>query len=266
MLSIFAIYALLGSFAGILAGLLGVGGGIIIVPMLVATFTYQQFPQELIMHLALGTSLASILFTSLSSAYSHHKRGGVNWQIVKHITVGIILGTYAGSFIAAQIPAKYLQMFFSAFLFYVAFQMIFNKQPKLTRELPNIIGMNIVGSIIGLISSLVGIGGGTLSVPFMVWHNVEMRKAIGTSSAIGIPIAFSGCFGYFMNGLSVPNLPEYSLGFIFLPALLGMVIFSMMTAPFGAKLAHTLPVVRIKKIFAVLLFIVGVNMLISTFN
>lgn len=261
MLSMIGIYAFLGAFAGVLAGLLGVGGGIIIVPMLVAAFTFQGFPFELIMHIALGTSLASIMFTSLSSAYSHHRRGGVDWTIVKHITLGIIVGTYCGSFLAAKIPTQYLQIFFSLFLFYVSFQMIFNKTPKLTRELPKVIGMNIVGIGIGIISSLVGIGGGTVSVPFMVWHNVEMRRAIGTSSAIGIPIAVAGCVGYLVNGLSVENLPEYSLGYIFLPALFGMVFFSMLLAPFGAKLAHTLPVSRIKKIFAILLFIVGANML-----
>lgn len=263
MLSMIALYVCLGAFAGILAGLLGVGGGIVIVPMLVIAYTAQGFSPDLIMHLALGTSLASIMFTSISSAYSHHKRGGVDWHIIKCITFGIIIGTYGGSFVAAKIPRQYLQIFFSVFLFYVAFQMIFNKQPKLTRKMPGVVAVNGVGIIIGTISSLVGIGGGTLSVPFMVWHNVEMRKAIGTSSAIGIPIAFSGCLGYVINGLSVANLPEYCLGYVFLPALACIVLCSMFTAPYGAKLAHTLPVPRIKKIFAVLLLIVGTNMLFS---
>ncbi len=263
MLLAIGMYAILGIIAGILAGMLGVGGGIIIVPLLVIGFSYQGFSPDVIMHMAIGTSLASIMFTSLSSAYSHHARKGVDWNIVKYITPSIILGTYCGSFFASKIPANYLQIVFSLFLFYVSLQMIFDKKPKSTREMPGILGMNIVGIAIGGISSLVGIGGGTVSVPFMLWHNVEVRRAIGTSSAIGIPIAVAGCAGYLINGLSVQNLPEYSIGFIFLPALVGIVICSIFSAPLGAKLVYILPVTRIKKFFAILLFIVGTNMLFT---
>lgn len=263
MITTIAIYAALGAVAGLLAGMLGVGGGIIIVPMLVIGFTYQGLPPDLIMHMALGTSMASIMFTSVSSALSHHRRNAVNWNIVKSISLGIILGTYFGSFIASKISAQYLQFFFAVFLFYVATQMLMGKPPKASRTMPGFAGMSIVGLIIGVLSSLVGIGGGTVSVPFMVWHNVAMRNAIGTSAAIGIPIAIAGSLGYFINGLGVASLPEYSAGFIFLPALGGIVLLSILTAPYGARLAHTLPVARIKKCFAALLLIVGTKMLIG---
>lgn len=261
MITFFMMYVLFGAFAGILAGLLGIGGGIVLVPLLVVAFQIQGFSPEITMHMALGTSLASIIFTSFSSARSHHKRGGVEWSIVKQITFGILLGTYFGSYVAAFISAAYLQVFFALFLFYVTSQMIFGKPPKASRRIPNIFLVNVVGVFIGFVSSLVGIGGGTLSVPFMLWHNLDIRRAIGTSAAIGMPIAIAGATGYYINGLSVPSLPEYSAGFIYLPALLGIVLCSMLTAPIGVRLAHTLPVSKIKKSFAILLFLVGIRML-----
>ncbi len=264
LLSIFS-YCVLGIFAGVLAGMLGVGGGLVIVPMLVIAFTLQGFPPENIMHLALGTSLASIIFTAIVSSLSHHKRKGVDWDIVKKICLGILIGTYIGSFIASEISAQILKLFFAVFLFYVTYQMLFGKAPKASRTIPKFFGLSIAGLGIGFISSLVGIGGGTLSVPFMVWHNVEMKKAIGTSSAIGFPIAISGALGYFINGLSVVGLPEYSAGYIYLPALISIVIFSMLSAPLGVRLTHALPVAKIKKCFAVLLVIVAIKMLFDSF-
>ncbi len=263
MLTYFLLYGLFGAFAGILAGLLGIGGGLIIVPILTFMFNLQNFPQEHIMHLALGTSLASIIFTSCSSAYSHHKHGAVNWDIVKKISLGIIIGTYCGSYLASKIPAHVLQIIFSCFIFYVSSQMFFGKKNLGTKEMPKTFGLSITGLIIGSISSLVGIGGGTLSVPFMLWHSVEMRKAIATSAAIGIPIAVSGCIGYLINGFSATNLPQYAYGYIYVPALIGLVLCSMLTAPIGAHFTHTLPVAKIKKFFACLLIIVGIRMLYS---
>ncbi len=264
MLIYMALYAFFGLIAGMLAGLLGIGGGLVIVPILVYMFNLQGFPAEHIMHMALGTSLASIMFTSVSSAMSHHRHGAVNWDIVKKVTAGIILGTWLGSFVAAKIPTHVLQLIFSCFIFYVASQMILSTKKTLgSKPLPKTLGMNAAGLGIGLISSLVGIGGGTISVPFMLYHSVEMRKAIATSAAIGMPIAISGCIGYFFNGFSARNLPEYSFGFIYLPALIAIVLCSTLVAPLGAHLAHTLPVPKIKKLFAMLLLFVGVRMLLT---
>lgn len=263
MLTILLLYCVAGAFVGVLAGLLGVGGGTVIVPMLVFSFSWQGIPPELAMHMALGTSMGSIVFTSLSSMRAHARRGGVDWGVLKRITPGILVGTYGGSFVAAQIPTRYLQMFFVAFLAYVVVQMLWGKKPKPSRHLPGFAGLSLVGGGIGLVSSLVGIGGGSLSVPFMLWNNVEIRKAIGTSAAIGFPIAVAGCLGYVVNGHGTADLPPWSFGFLYLPALAGIVAVSVLTVPFGVRLAHTLPVDKLKKCFAVLLIVVGTKMLFN---
>jgi len=257
------LYLATGVFAGFLAGLLGVGGGLVIVPVLVFIFAAQHFPPEQIMHLALGTSLASIMFTSISSLRTHHAHGAVNWVVVRGITPGIIAGTLAGTMLAAQLSTVFLKVFFVVFLYYVATQMMLNIKPKPSRELPGAVGMFGAGGVIGAVSSLVGIGGGTLSVPFMTWCNIKLHQAIGTSAAIGFPIAVAGAVGYTANGWGHDALPTYSLGFVYLPALMGLVVASVLTAPFGARLAHRLPVAKLKKFFALLLFVLGTRMLVS---
>lgn len=261
MTAIMLLYGGLGAVAGILAGLLGVGGGIVIVPMLIFAFGWQGIAPEHLMHLALGTSMASIAFTSISSSLSHHRRGFVDWAIVKQITLGIVIGTYGGSQVASFLPASFLKGFFVVFLLYVASQMLLDKKPQPTRRLPGTVGMCLVGGVIGAVSSLVGIGGGTLSVPFMVWHNVPMLRAVGTSAAIGFPIAVAGGCGYIVSGYGLEGLPPYSLGFVYLPALFGIMVVSMLTAPLGVRLAHALPVKNLKRVFACLLLLVAFRML-----
>jgi len=263
MTAILLMYILVGAIAGVLAGLLGIGGGLVIVPMLVFCFVRQGVPEAMIMHLALGTSLASIMFTAVSSFRAHHKRGAVHWDVVRKIVIGIFTGTFIGSYIAAQLSTRFLKGFFVVFLYYVAVQMLSGKKPKPTRQIPGRTAMFGVGNVIGVVSSLVGIGGGTLSVPFMIWCNMPVHHAIGTSAAIGFPIAIAGTIGYIVNGWSITGLPEYSLGYIYLPALVGIVVTSVLTAPLGVRLAHSLPVNRLKRVFAVLLLVVGTRMLIS---
>ncbi len=258
------LYVALGAFAGVLAGLLGVGGGLVIVPVLTFIFTAQHMPEAHILHLALGTSFASIMFTSVSSLRAHHRRGAVEWTVVRRISAGILVGTFAGSWVASQLSTRFLKGFFVVFLYYVAMQMLLNIKPKPHRQLPGLAAMSGVGGVIGGVSSLVGIGGGTMTVPFLVWCNVAIQRAIGTSSAVGFPIALAGAAGYLVNGLSA-ELPQYSLGFVYLPALAGISATSMMTAPLGAKLAHTLPIDLLKKIFALLLVVMGTKMLLSLF-
>jgi uncharacterized membrane protein YfcA len=265
MLTIMLVYLGLGAVAGILAGLLGVGGGLIIVPMVVFTLTWQGAPSLHLMHLALGTSLASIIFTSLSSAWAHHQRGAVHWDVVRRIVLGILMGTFLGSCLASRLSTDLLKGVFVVFLFYMGFQMLTNKKPKPTRRLPGKLGMFGVVNGIGVVSSLVGIGGGSLSVPFMVWCNLPVHDAIGTSAAIGFPIAIAGAVGYIVNGLNASDLPAYCLGYIYLPALAGIVAASVCTAPLGARLAHSLPVDRLKRVFALLLFVMGAKMLIGLF-
>lgn len=264
-MTLFLTYIALGSVAGLLAGLLGIGGGLVIVPMLTFMFTAQGMPHAHILHMALGTSLASIVFTSVSSMRSHHKHDAVLWPVVFRITPGIIAGTLFGAWVASRLSTNLLKGIFSIFLFYVATQMLIGIKPKASRDVPETLGIFGAGSTIGIFSSLVGIGGGTLSVPFLVWCNTIMHKAIGTSAAIGFPIAVAGASGYILNGLAATGLPENTLGFIHLTALSGIVIASVCTAPLGAKFAHSLPVDKLKKIFAMLLYLLGARMFWTLF-
>jgi uncharacterized membrane protein YfcA len=243
-------YVALGAVAGFFAGLLGVGGGAIMVPVLALMFAAQGFPDTHLMHLALGTSMAAIVFTSISSLRAHHAHGAVRWPLVKTIAPGILVGTFLGAQLASLIPTRPLAIFFTVFMSYVAFQMLANIKPKPSRQLPGSAGMFGVGSSIGAISALVAIGGGSLSVPFMTWCNVKMHDAIGTSAAIGLPIAVAGTLGYLVGGWGASDLPAWSFGYVYLPALAACVVTSMLTAPIGAKAAHRLPVATLKKIFA----------------
>lgn len=263
MYPIILLYSAVGAVAGVLAGLLGIGGGLVIVPMLVFCFTWQGVPNELMMHLALGTSMASIMFTAVSSFWAHHKRGAVHWLVVRRIVLGIFVGTFLGTCVAARLSTGFLKGFFVVFLYYVAVQMLTGKKPKASRQLPGNVGMFGVGNVIGIVSSLVGIGGGTLSVPFMLWCNMTVHQAIGTSAAIGFPIAIAGTVGYVFNGWGAADLPQYSIGYVYLPALIGLVCTSILTAPLGVRLAHSLPVGRLKRVFAFLLLIVATRMLWS---
>ena len=243
-------YVALGAVAGFFAGLLGVGGGAIMVPVLALMFVAQGFPQEHLMHLALGTSMAAIVFTSVSSLRAHHQHGAVKWSVVRTIAPGILVGTFAGAQLASAMPTKPLAIFFVVFMSYVSFQMLANIKPKPSRQLPGSLGMFGVGSGIGALSALVAIGGGSLTVPFLTWCNVKMHDAIGTSAAVGFPIAVAGTLGYMVGGVAGNDLPAGSFGYIYLPALAACVAASMLTAPFGAKAAHKLPVATLKKIFA----------------
>jgi uncharacterized membrane protein YfcA len=254
-------YLALGAVAGFFAGLLGVGGGAIMVPVLALMFSAQGFPEGHLMHLALGTSMAAIVFTSISSLRAHHKHGAVIWPIVRTIAPGIVVGTLLGAQVASRVPTRPLAIFFAVFIGYVAIQMILNVKPKPSRELPGVGGMFAVGAGIGGISAMVAIGGGSLSVPFMTWCNVKMHNAIGTSAAIGLPIALAGTVGYLISGYGATGLPEGAFGFIHLPALMACVVPSMLVAPFGAKVAHSLPVATIKKAFAGVLILLLAKML-----
>jgi uncharacterized membrane protein YfcA len=230
------------------------------VPVLVVLFAQQGFEPAWHMHLALGTSLAVIVLTSISSLRAHHAHGAVRWQTVRRIAPGIVLGTLLGALAARHFSDLGLRLFFVAFLFYAATQMWLDLKPRAHRELPDWLGMTVAGAVIGAVSSWVGIGGGTLSVPFQLWCNVKLHDAIGTSAAIGFPIAVAGAVGYALVGLGIPGLPAWSVGFVYLPALAGIAVASWMTAPLGARLAHRLPVKRLKRIFALLLYVLALRM------
>lgn len=261
MLTIIITYLAFGAFAGILAGLLGIGGGLVIVPIVSLTLLRGGVSPEHIQHLALGTSFSTIFFTSISSFMAHNRKGGVLWPVVFRLTPGIVLGVILGSYIAAMLNTLYLQIFFVCFLAYVSLQMILNVKPKSCRDLPSPTGIALTGGVIGVVSSLVGIGGGTITVPFLTWCNVPMHKSVGTSAAVGMPIALTGMISFIVSGCNVAGLPAYSLGYVYLPATLGIAAASMLTAPLGTALSHRLPVHILKKVFAGMLLIVGARMI-----
>ncbi|MDP2248306.1 MAG: sulfite exporter TauE/SafE family protein [Nitrosomonadales bacterium] len=254
-------YLLAGAIAGLLSGLFGVGGGLIIVPILSLVFTGLAFPEQHVMHMALGTSLATILFTSVSSARAHHSHANIIWSLVSKITPGIVLGALLGTVLAASLETGWLRMIFALFVFAIATQLILNLTPNPKRGLPGLFGTSVAGVIIGIISSLVGIGGGSLSVPFLIYCNISIKKSIGTSAAIGLPIALAGTAGFIFNGLHATQLPSYSIGYIFIPAVFCIASVSWIFAPLGAKLAQHLPAMTLKRAFAVLLYLIGLKML-----
>jgi uncharacterized protein len=260
-----AAYLALGALVGLVAGLLGVGGGGIMVPLLTTAFAAQNFPREHVVHLALGTSMAAIVLTSASSLRAHHAHGAVKWGVVRRITPGILLGTFGGTFLASKIPSAPLAIFFASFMAYVSLQMALNVKAKPSRELPGKVGTAIVGAGIGLVSALVAIGGGSLSVPFLTWCNVTMQKAVGTSAAIGLPISLAGAAGYLINGWGVAGLPSGTVGYVYVPALLAISAVSAFTAPIGANFAHRLPVTTLKKIFSLVLLLLSAKMLHTLF-
>jgi len=259
-------YLFLGTVVGFFAGLLGIGGGLIMVPVLSFIFSAQNFPPDRILHLALGTSMAAIIFTSISSLYIHHVHGAVNWHIVKYIAPGTIVGTLSGATLVSILSSRFLSITFIVFIYYAATQILLNNIPKPSRQLPGKVGMFTVGSFIGGVSSLVAIGGGLLTVPFLSTCNIRLQHAIGTSAAVGFPIAITGAIGYIANGIVQSQvLPEYSLGYVYLPALGGVVLASTLTASLGARTTHIMQTTILRKIFVVLLYLLGTKMLIGLF-
>jgi len=254
-------YLAIGLAVGFLAGLLGIGGGMVMVPMLVLVFTAKGFPPQHMMHLALATALATIVFTSITSVRAHHRHGGVDWTVARAMAPGIVAGALATALVAGLIPNRPLAIFFTGFMFYAAAQMFVEIKPRAARQLPGRAGLFAAGAGIGAISSVLAAGGAFLSIPFLAWCNLPLKRAIGTAAANGFPIAVAGTVGYVLQGSRVPDLPQWSLGYVYLPALALIVAASMPMAPLGARLAHRLPVKRLRVVFALMLFALGLRML-----
>lgn len=254
---------LTGAFTGFCAGLFGIGGGGIMVPLLAFCFSYSGLPQDQLMHFALGTSMAAIIPTAMASIFTHHKHGAVLWSVVVKFVPGVLIGTFVGSLIAAHLSNHFLAIFFAIFMAIVAWKMWSNVLPKPSRQLPGSGLLAITGAGIGGISALVAIGGGTMTVPFLLWCNVTLRQAIATSAAVGLPIAITGTLGYASHWDQ--SLSGISIGYLVWPAVLALACGSVITAPIGAKLAHKLPTEKLKKFFAIFLLLLSVQMLVKIF-
>ncbi|SNS98583.1 Uncharacterized membrane protein YfcA [Noviherbaspirillum humi] len=251
----------LGAAVGFSAGLLGIGGGMLLVPFMTMILSAKHFPEAHVVHMAIATSLATIMFTSISSVRAHHKRGAVLWNVAKLLTPGILIGSWIGPWIGKQLDSSVLAIFFALFVAFSATQMLLDKKPAAARDLPGTPGMLAAGGCIGMLSGLVGAGGGFISVPFMTWCNVKIHNAVATSAALGFPIALAGTLSNIYFGMDVPDLPPGSLGFIYLPALAVIAVTSVLLAPLGAKTAHSLPVKTLKKVFAYMLYALAAYML-----
>lgn len=231
------------------------------VPFLTIMLSHAGVEPGLSVKMAIATSMAAIMFTSISSVRAHHRRGAVRWDIVRKIAPGIVIGSLIGSMgVFAVVRGSYLALFFGVFVAFSATQMLLNKKPKATRQMPGATGQLAAGGVIGLVSGLVGAGGGFLSVPFMAWCNVAIHSAVATSAALGFPIAVANVFGYVLAGLKLEGLPPGAFGYIWLPALVLIVVVSVLTAPLGARAAHSLPVAALKRVFALILYLLAVYM------
>jgi len=260
-MAVIAGYLLLGAFAGTAAGLLGIGGGLLIVPALLALWQGGGLHGPWLVQMAIATSLASIVFTSLASVWAHHRRGAVRWPLVWRLAPGILLGAALGALFASAVGGGVLKRLFGLFELLVAAQMAFTLRPGGRRPLPGGLGLGLAGSVIGGVSALLGIGGGTLTVPFLTWCDVVIQQAVATSAACGLPIALAGSLVYLFAGQGMQALPPGNLGLIHLPALAGIVAASMLFAPLGSRLAHRLSVRALRRVFAAVLALLGLWML-----
>jgi len=258
-----AAYLGTGALVGFAAGLLGIGGGVVMVPLLVLVFRSHGMPSQHVVHIALGTALAAMVFTSASSMRAHHAHGAVDWNIARAMSPGMLAGSFVAALVAGLIATRPLAIGFTVLVFYAATQILLNLKPPGSRDLPGAPGLFAAGALIGAISSLLAAGGAFLTIPFLTWCKVPLRRAIGTAAANGLPIAAAGAAGYILQGARVADLPSPSLGYIYLPALAFVVMTSMLTAPLGARVAHRLPVKRLRVIFALLLYLFALRMLAS---
>lgn len=260
----FILYSIVGAIAGVLAGLFGIGGGLIVVPALIFSFTLQQVAPDVLTHLAVGTSLASMVITSISSIRTHNKSGAVQWRIFLFVSCGLLLGSYLGAYTAASLSGSVLQKCLGGFALAVSAKMWFSLKASEGAKVPNVGVLATAGVIIGSISSLFGIGGGSISVPFFRHISLTMKQSVGTSAACGLPIALTGAISNMYLGYGHARLPPMSTGYVYWPAFFGIVITSVFFARIGARLAHRLPSDKLQKGFAVFLAIIGIQFLVGS--
>jgi uncharacterized protein len=255
--SLIVTFVVLGCAIGFLAGLLGVGGGMVMVPFLTLMFTYEHFPQAHVVHLAVATAMATIMFTSISSLRAHNKHGAILWSVVWALTPGILVGSFVGPLLVSGMSTALLASIFALFATFSAAQMLWGRVPKATRELPGKLGLIGAGAGIGVLAGMVGAGGAFVTVPYLERCNVKIHNAVATSAAVGLPIAIAGTIGFILAGLRQSGLPAHSLGYVYLPALACIVAASVLTAPIGARMTHRWPVKLLKRVFACMMFVVA---------
>jgi uncharacterized membrane protein YfcA len=256
-------YLALGSLVGTLAGLLGIGGGLVIVAVLAHLLPAQGISDELSMHIAIGTSQATIVITSIAAVWTHHRREGILWLVMAVMVPGIVLGALLGAVLANALSGQVLKEVFGGFALLIACQMGFRIHPVATYPLPRPWMLALVGAAIGAVSALFGVGGGSFTVPYFSWHSIPMRKVVGTASACGFPLAIAGTFGFIWTGWDERGLPAWSSGYVYWPAAIGIVLTSTLFAPLGAKLAHRLASITLKRVFATCLGCLGLYMLLD---
>lgn len=255
------VYLIGGGFAGTLAGLLGVGGGIIIIPLLVWLLPHENVPAEAIMHVAVASSLAIVVGTSLSSIRAHHHHHGVQWSVVWQMLAGLVGGAVLGAFVADYLSSDILQILFGLFLMIIAYRMFFTVPVLSEGRIPSLLGLLGVGTFSGTLATMVGIGGGTILVPFFNRCGIEMRKAVATSAVCTFPISFTAVISYMLVGTDQVGLPPYTTGYVYWIPVVGLMIPSILCAPLGARLAHKIPALKLRRIFAVFVFLVSLDML-----
>ena len=242
-------YLILGACVSLIAGMFGIGGGFVIVPVLYVLFTLQGFPYDHLMHVVLGTTMMSMIVTTFTAANAHRKLGNVDWSIVKVMGIGLAVGSIGGSSIASYLPTTILSLCFGIIVLLVGLQMVSNLKPKPTRQLPSSPAQFSTSIVFGILAAMTGATGGFIITPYLAWHNVQMKKAIGTTAAIGVPVAITGTIGYFVAGMSSNDLPPLTIGYVNLPALLGIVSCSSLFVSTGAKIANHLDGDKMKRIF-----------------
>lgn len=258
-----SIYVATGAFVGVAAGLLGIGGGLIIVPVLTTALTYFVDSSQTV-HIAIATSLATIFVTSFSSAYAHHQKGAVRWDVFKMLALGVLAGAFIGGWVSQYFESSTLSKVFGILELLIAINMLLAIKPKPSRQLPGFVSNTAAGTVIGSLSSVIGIGGGTLTTPYQVWNNITMHQAIATSAAVSLPVALAGSIGYILAGMQATDLPAYTTGYIYWPAFFGIILTSVFTAPIGTTLAHKLPIKTLKRAFGLFLIILAIKMLFFT--
>ena len=256
-------YLALGAFVGFFGGLLGIGGGSAMVPVLAAIFSAKGFEPAAVVHLALGTGISTILFTSASSVRSHHQRKAVNWAAMLRMMPGVVAGTFGGALAAGYLDARLLAVAFTLLIYLLATQMLLDRAPPPVAALPGTRTMCAAGGVIVFVSSLTATGGASLTVPFLVKRGLTVHEAIGTAAAVSWPLALAGALGYIVAGAGKTGLPPWSIGYVYLPALAWIVVASMAIAPLGAHIAHRTPGRTLRRVFAVVLYLLATNMLVS---